>query len=195
MEPSLGHRPIALDGFRGDTDKFRGFFNAEASEETEFDDSALAGVELGEAVEGIVELQELRGVFAGKSKPLVERQDYILATAFLTKMRSGIVGEDAAHKLSGHGEELRAALPIRIALTNQLQIGFMDESGGLQGVVGAFAAHARPREAFQFAVDQWSEAVSGFGVTLFQLLKQGSYIYLGWEHIGPNSRVTRLPTF
>lgn len=37
----------------------------------------------------------------------------------------------------------------------------MDESGSLQGVSGAFAAHLIPRDASEFLVDQRGESVEG----------------------------------
>ncbi len=46
-----------------------------------------------------------------------------------------------------------AALPGDLRLLDQEGIGFVDEGGGLQGVVAALGAHVAGGEPAQFAVD------------------------------------------
>ena len=43
--------------------------------------------------------------------------------------------------LGGNPEKLSAALPIGRLLTNQFEIGFMNQCGGLKGMVGPLVPH------------------------------------------------------
>jgi hypothetical protein len=51
-----------------------------------------------------------------------------------------MVDEDPAHDLRCDSEEMCSALPVNHPLVGQLQIGFMNQGRGLQGVVLALAS-------------------------------------------------------
>ena len=64
-----------------------------------------------------------------------------VAAAFEGVLRAGVVDKDAAHELGGDAEEVGAALPGYAGLVDELHVCFVDEGGGLEGVVGALPAH------------------------------------------------------
>ena len=61
FQPGSGHAPVALDGAFGDAEDLGDFFKVEAAEEMVFDDAGLAGVELGEVFEGLVQDEDVDG--------------------------------------------------------------------------------------------------------------------------------------
>ena len=72
-----------------------------------------------------------------------------------------MIHQDPPHQAGGDGEELRAILPVRLALFHQLQVRLVDQRGGLQGVVRPFAAHVAGGQAMQLAFDQRREPLQG----------------------------------
>lgn len=57
-----------------------------------------------------------------------------------------------------------AALPLHLALVHQADERLVDERGGLQGVVGALAAHVVGGQAAQVVVEEDDQPLRGGGV-------------------------------
>ena len=49
-----------------------------------------------------------------------------------------VIDQDTADHLRGDAEEMGAILPADVVLSDQLQIGLMDQGRALQGVAGPF---------------------------------------------------------
>src|SRR5580658_6828582 len=81
------------------------------------------------------------------------------AAAFFGAAPAGAGDQDLAHDPRRHAEEVRAVLEIGQILGDELQVGFMNEGGRLQGDTGTFAPHAADGESFQFCVDDGSQGV------------------------------------
>jgi hypothetical protein len=79
-----------------------------------------------------------------------------------------VVNEDAAHEGGGDGEEVGAGLPVDLLDAGEAEIGFVDEGGGLEGVVGCFAAEVDGGDAAQFGVDERDKPFFCLPVALFQ---------------------------
>lgn len=93
------------------------------------------------AVEGLIEFVEGDGWSGGETEGIVEGEFVSVAAAFEGVLGAGVVNEDAAHELGGDAEEMSTALPSDTGLVDELHVCFVDEGGGLKGVIGAFAAH------------------------------------------------------
>src|SRR5436190_3706478 len=65
-----------------------------------------------------------------------------------------MVNHDAPHQLSGGRDKVAPALPDRLRIINQPQIGFVENGGGLQCVASALPAHVMVRESVQFGLHQ-----------------------------------------
>jgi hypothetical protein len=65
-----------------------------------------------------------------------------------------VVHQNPPHELRRDAYELSPILPIGPILASQSHERFVDQSGGLKGMAGAFVAHLIPGEASQFAVHQ-----------------------------------------
>ena len=57
VEPSFCRAPIPLDGFRGKVQDFGGFFNRQATVETQFDDHPLSRVHIGETIQCYIDVE------------------------------------------------------------------------------------------------------------------------------------------
>jgi hypothetical protein len=75
-----------------------------------------------------------------------------------------VVDEDAAHGLGRDAEEVRAVLPLHLALVDELEVRLVDEGGGLEGVVGALAPQVARGELMQFAVDEREQVLQRVAV-------------------------------
>jgi hypothetical protein len=72
-----------------------------------------------------------------------------------------MIDQDAAHHFCCHSEEVRPVCP-RDSLVDKPQVGFMDESGSLQRVIGAFAVEVAISEAAKFVVNERKQLVQRF---------------------------------
>uniref|UniRef100_E6PXF8 Uncharacterized protein n=1 Tax=mine drainage metagenome TaxID=410659 RepID=E6PXF8_9ZZZZ len=82
----------------------------------------------------------------------------IASTALGAQPCSGMINQDATHELCGDGVEVSAVSKGRFALLYKLQVDLVDQSGGLEGVIGAFLAHVLVGTAMEFCVNQRHEA-------------------------------------
>jgi hypothetical protein len=193
-EPGAGEGPFALDGAGGDLEDLGAFFDREAAEEAELDDTGGAFVGFGEAGEGFVELHDLAAAAGGEDDGLVEGQEVEAAAAFAGDVFAGVVDEDAAHDAGGDGVEVRAVLPVGDLQVDELEVGLVDEGGCLEGVVAFFAAHVAAGDDVKFVVDGRDQPGSGVLVACLEPVKEGSDI-IGFGHIrrwGIHYSTTRL---
>ncbi len=72
------------------------------------------------------------------------------------------IASAAAHRLGRGGEEMTAAVELLVA--NQPQVGFVNEGGGVERVVGTFRGHARRGELPQFVIDEGEQLGGGAAV-------------------------------
>ncbi len=70
-----------------------------------------------------------------------------------------MVDENLAHHSRRYGIEVRAILVTRTAVIYQPQVSFVNQSGGLQGVILRFAPQIPFRDAVQFLVDQRNQEI------------------------------------
>ena len=91
--------------------------------------------------EGFVEFVEGDRRSGGEAEGIVEGEFLGVAAALEGVLGAGVVDEDAAHELGGYAEEVGTALPGYAGLVDELHVGFVDEGGGLEGVVRSLAAH------------------------------------------------------
>ena len=83
----------------------------------------------------------------------------------------GIVDQDAAHQARCDGEEVRAVLPVDLALVDEFQIGLVDQSRGLQCAIAPFTGHVARGDHVQLVVHQRHQAIEGIAVAALPVLK------------------------
>ena len=76
------------------------------------------------------------------------------AAAFELVPRTRRVHENAPHDATGHGKEVRAALPLHSLDVNESQIRLVHEGSRLQGVTRTLVRHVSTRNPMQFPVHE-----------------------------------------
>jgi hypothetical protein len=65
-----------------------------------------------------------------------------------------MVNEDAPHYLRRDSEKVDAVLPGQVLLVDQAEVGFVDESSSLQGVLAMFTTEVAMRQAVEFLINE-----------------------------------------
>ncbi len=76
-----------------------------------------------------------------------------------------MIDEDATHHGGRDGDEVSSALPMYTLLVRQPQIGFVNQGGRLEGVVGTFSAERPLRQGVQLVVDEGQYLPPGIWVS------------------------------
>lgn len=156
IEPDSGESPIALNGAWSDADDGANLLHGETAEVSELDDFGLAGILLLEPGERFIEQRDLVETLGRDGELVLQLDAFHLSAALIGVAGAGVVDEDAAHDVGGEADEMGAVVPVDVLL-DQAEVGFIDQGGRLQGVVGALAAHAGVRDAMQLCVDERQE--------------------------------------
>ena len=91
-------------------------------------------------------------------------------------MAASVVDENLAHKLGGDGEEVPAAFKVEGFLPDEACVGFVHESGALQGMIGALFPQLEVSQAVEFFIDLRDQGVQGVAVAGPPYLQQARYI-------------------
>src|SRR6266566_9160514 len=93
-----------------------------------------------------------------------------------------MVNHDAPHQLRGCRDKVAPALPDRLRIIDEPQVGFVENGGGLQGVAGAFPAHVMVRESVQFGLHQREQLLQRSLVSAAPVVEQlGDLLSRGWR--------------
>jgi len=99
-----------------------------------------------------------------------------LAASLELAMPASMVDEDTPHQLSGDAEEMRAALPVDPSLARELEIGLVDERGGLERVIVPLPRQIPRRERVELGVHERDQALEGVGAAALPFPQQASDI-------------------
>src|SRR6185312_11245241 len=83
-----------------------------------------------------------------------------------------MVDHDAPHQPRGCRDKVGPALPDRLRIIDQAQIGFVENGGGLQGVASTFPAHVMVREPVQFGLHEREQLLKRSLVSAAPLAEQ-----------------------
>lgn len=159
LKPTLGEAPIAFDGCAADAERIRDFGFGEANEEFQFDDAGLAGIDLLEALERLVNGDDV-GVGMSGGGSILQGGLSSASTAPFSQTGTGMVDENAPHDSGGEGEEVAAILDFDGGLAEEADIEFVDEGSGLQGVVLTLAHQGAAGENAQLVIELLDEGVA-----------------------------------
>jgi len=111
-------------------------------------------------------MPELR---AGAKLRASSSSDFSFADAALgASVTARVVHQDLPHQMSGHSEEVRSALPIGKALSDEAQERLMDQHGRLQRSRGAPVSEAPLRETALLLVNDRHEESTADGSPRFR---------------------------
>lgn len=74
-----------------------------------------------------------------------------------------VIDADAAHGFCGGSEKMSAAVPADVIVADEAEVGFVDEDGGLEGVVGLLGAELAVGDLAEFVIDEGPETLGGAG--------------------------------
>ena len=106
-----------------------------------------------QAIQRFVEFVKGDFGYRGDSDVVFNREYLSISAAFLGALVTSMVDQNAPHELGGDAEEVGSALPVDARLIYQLHVCFVDQSGSLQGMIAAFAAHIVGGDAAQFRIN------------------------------------------
>ena len=154
-------------GGHGDAHGLCGLLEAHADEIPSFDELRLAWIDGGEAIESLVDSEELiiLGDHPACQLHLVERDLFGSAASFRGDATSGPFDEDSSHGLRSSCKKVGTILEGWRSIGTQAQPDLMDECGGLQGLARAFAGKFGTGEAPKLGVNEGKELLRGFGVS------------------------------
>ena len=85
--------------------------------------------------------------------------------AFGGDVSASVVDQNLAHESCGDSHEVGAIFRVKRALVVEAQIRFVDQSSGLQSVVGTLALKITMGDGMEFVVDKRHKGVEGFFVS------------------------------
>ena len=115
------------------------------TEESKLHELALTRVPFRKPLQREIERDDVDGQGLASRVAVLERHP-IAGAALQRLTRSRVIDQDAPHQVRGDGKELRAVLPLDLALVDELQIRLVDQGGGRQGVIGPFALKVAARQ-------------------------------------------------
>ncbi len=150
----------------------------EAGKLAEFHHPGSVRILGGEPGQGIIEGEE--SVVRIADGDVGEFNPFAPAAMFLAAFPTGGIHQDAAHGLGRGREEVPNAIPAKaIGRTDQPEVRLVNESRGLQSLVGRLRRHADGREFPEFVVDERQQIARGLTVTGSGRGEQMGYI----EHL------------
>lgn len=110
--------------------------------------------------------------FELQGESIIQRNGLVPMGAREGGARPGMVHQNTAHRLRDYGKEMRAIGKLQFAMAKKLQIGFVNQRGGLQGMAGPFVAETPLGEAAQRWINHGQQLVAGGCVSATKLLQQ-----------------------
>jgi hypothetical protein len=86
--------------------------------------------------------------------------------------------------VGGEADEVGAVVPVNV-FAGEAEVSFVDEGGGLEGVVGTLAAHVGLCETVELGVDEREEAVGSGGIAGMHGFEELGDVAWNWLHDGP----------
>jgi hypothetical protein len=169
LQPGLAKAEVAADGLDGYVQKFRRFLSRETAKEAHLNDPGFTRVLFFQLTERAIQIE--KGVRAGIARlsGILKSHFDVAAATFAGIPHAGMVHQDLAHELGGDAEKVCPAAVVRLILTDQPHIRFMDEGGRLESMVSPLPAQVAVGETAQLPIGKRDQLVRRGLVTLFNL--------------------------
>src|SRR5207244_345222 len=92
-------------------------------------------------IEGVVNGKKLVFLLARGDLNVVDIEPLVTSAVAGGPFAASIINEDTPHRFGSRGEEMSAAIPLRVFAGCEAKPGLMDESSGLKGVAWRFLGH------------------------------------------------------
>ena len=155
MEPCAGGGPLARNSRWRDAKHLRRVFDRKACEEPEFHDARLLLIKRSQTFQGVVEHEDIEIDRLGGGLDAFIDRDLARAPAALCRlMAASMFDQDLTHHTGCDSEKMSPILPLRDIVSDQPDIGFVNERRALKGVVGPFPLQVMAGDLPKFGVDQ-----------------------------------------
>ena len=131
-----------------------GFFNREPAKGEKLDDLRELRVDGFETGKRMIERQQRHVLRSREVLRIVDGHTLDTIVAFARAVTTGVIDEDASHRLRRDAEEVCPILPVHLTLIDQSQVDLMHQGRRLQRVVHAFAAKLAGGYAAELIVDE-----------------------------------------
>src|SRR6266496_2972510 len=166
------------------------FLDAEPAEVSQLNNLALVRKNFSQIMQRFIQGDYFRGAFLRHYCGFVESYFARVAAALGIVFTSRMIDQNLAHRLRGHGEEVGAVSPVRrMILAHQLEVGFIDQRGGLQCMFRTLALHVAVRAPAQILINKRRQLVERSLIPLTPGIKQpGHFMWRGWSHLNLSIR-------
>jgi len=89
-----------------------------------------------------------------------------------------VVDQDPPHQFCGHGEKVRAVLPLNALGVDKAHVRLVHQCGGLQTVSGTLASHAAPRDPMELVLDHRQQTPERLVIAIPPRVQKSGYV--GW---------------
>jgi hypothetical protein len=140
IKPGTGALPLTCDGGAREGQCVCHFLLRQATEVAKLHDAPLTRVHRRQVAQGFIEHQDVAAGRFRRRNLVVEIHAYLRAWALRGATLSGVIDENAPHRLSSNSVEVPTVLPRHAVPTGESQKSLMDERSGLQGVIRALVS-------------------------------------------------------
>jgi len=149
-----------------------GLLDRESAKRSKLDDPGQFGVDLVQAIECVIQRENRYLVWRGDVFRLVDGYAGQAVASFVGVVTTRVIDQDPAHDLRRDTKEMRAILPIDLALVDEPDVGLMNQSRRLQGVVGALSPKLARGHAAELRVDEWQQLAERSAVAATPITEQ-----------------------
>src|SRR5262249_7756552 len=143
VEPTPGEEPPAFGRAEGDAQSLGGFRQGQAAEVPQGDELGLLWIEGDEAIDRLVQCQDLLGRLR-RVVPVGQLDALPVAAAFVRAPGASVIDQDATHGLGGCREEVSLAGEVwSLALTDEPQVSLVNQGGRLERLAGRLVGQLR----------------------------------------------------
>jgi hypothetical protein len=141
MQPGTGQGPLTPDGSPGHSKNLSCLGDAQSREKTQANDLSHPAIPLLEASDGVSYGNDLFGPRFLSQVDGAQGDSPQVAASLDAPSFPGVLDEDAAHGLRRRDVEMAGVVEVALPRTDQAEVGFVDESGRLEGMVRALSCH------------------------------------------------------
>jgi hypothetical protein len=165
LEPRLRQSPVTNHRISMDPEHAGGFLDAQTPEIPKFHDSGLSWIPIGQAGQCVVQSDQSGRLCRRENQPLLKRQWALKTSSLLARYATGVVHQDLAHDAGGSGKKMRPVLQVDAGLIHQPEVGFVDQSRGLERVIRPLPSHVPAGDPVQLVFDDREQRVQTISVT------------------------------
>jgi hypothetical protein len=136
------------------------FLYRQATKKPQLDDTALLRINTRQRIQGIVNCHDRDVPRLRRRQLWIERHSHcVMPSALSSCSPACVLHQNATYQMGGNAEEMRAALPLHIALVDELKVGVVHERRCLECVTRPFPAQMMVSEAAELDVHGVNQVV------------------------------------